>query len=145
MPKVWKIGSRWSDYGSWSSRIISIFRRSEVVFLGNKATERFNQEVRMGDYFAIADGYHIPAVAKAVSNPMPLNDMIAKNMIKVRPGDPFDLNEDYSWCYGVKVKIVDLPKELHLTYEKRGTFFKADSFIISFIKIKFMNFSLAFL
>lgn len=135
MANVWKIGSRWSDYGSWSSRIISIFRRSEVVFLGNKATERFNREVRMGDYFAIADGYHIPAVAKAVSNPMPLNDMIAKNMIKVRPGDPFDLNEDYSWCYGVKVKIVDLPKELHLTYEKRGTFFKADSIAKDVIRL----------
>ena len=34
--KVWKVGSRWSEYGSWESRIISIFRRSEVVFLGNE-------------------------------------------------------------------------------------------------------------
>ena len=135
MNKVWKIGSRWSDNGSWSSRIISVFRRSNVVFLGSEDVERFNREVKTGDYFAIADGYTIPAVAKAVSDPMPLNDMIKNNLIKVRKGDPFDLTEDYSWCYGVKVKIVDLPDSLHLYYEKRGTFFRANSIADKVIKL----------
>ena len=41
--------------------------------------------------------------------------------------DPFDITEDYSWCYGVKVKIVDLPQDKHIYYKKRGTFFKANS------------------
>lgn len=127
MANVWKIGSRWSPNGSTESKIISIFRRSEVVFLGNKDVEKFYNEVKIGDYFAIADGYYIPSVAKAVSDPMPLNDMIKKNMIKVRQCDPFDITEDYSWCYGVKVKIVDLPKSECLYYKKRGTFFKANS------------------
>lgn len=127
MSNVWKIGSRWSSDGTWESRIISIFRRSEVVFLGNEDTERFYHEVKCGDYFAIADGYCIPAVAKAVSNPMSHNDMIEKGMIKVRKGEPFDISDDYSWCYGVKVKIVDLPQDRHLYYEKRGSFFKATS------------------
>ena len=127
MANVWKIGSRWSEYGACDSRIISVFRRSEAVFLGNDDADRFFREVKVGDYFAIADGYCIPAVAKAVSEPMPLNDMINKNMIKVRKNEPFDITEDYSWCYGVKVKIVDLPLEKHLYYEKRGTFFKANS------------------
>lgn len=135
MTNVWKIGSRWSDNGSWSSRIISVFRRNNVVFLGNEDVERFHREVKIGDYFAIADGYTIPAVAKAVSNPMPLNDMIKNNLIKVRKGDPFDLNEDYSWCYGVKVKIVDLPDNLQLPYEKRGTFFRATSIADQVIKL----------
>ena len=67
MANVWKIGSRWSPNGAWDSRIISIFRRSEVVFLGNDDVERFRKEVTVDDYFAIADGYCIPAVAKAVS------------------------------------------------------------------------------
>ena len=127
MANVWKIGSRWSPNGSSESKIISIFRRSEVVFLGNDDVERFRKEVMIDDYFAIADGYCIPAVAKAVSKPMPLNDMIKKGMIKVRKNDPFDITKDYSWCYGVKVKIVDLPQNKHLYYEKRGTFFKANS------------------
>lgn len=127
MSNVWKIGSRWSSNGTWESRIISIFRRSEVVFLGNEDAERFYNEVKSGDYFAIADGYCIPAVAKAVADPEPLNNMIEKGMVKVRKGEPFDISEDYSWCYGVKVKIIDLPLDKHLYYEKRGTFFKANS------------------
>lgn len=127
MAIVWKIGSRWSWDGSWASRIISIFRRSNVVFLGSEDANRFNQLVKRDHYFAIADGLTIPAVAKAVSDPMPLNDMIKNNMIKVRKGEPFDLNKDYTGCYGVKVNIVDLPDNLQLIYKKRGTFFRANS------------------
>lgn len=40
---VWKVGSRWSENGAWGSRIISIFRRSNIVFVGT-ATERFKNE-----------------------------------------------------------------------------------------------------
>lgn len=127
MANVWKIGSRWSYEGSWESRIISIFRRSGVVFLGEEKANRFSDEVKEGDYFAIADGYCIPAVAKAVSSPIKLSEMINKNMIKVREGEPFDLYDDYSLCYGVKVKIVDLPENNYIYYPKRGTFFRANS------------------
>ena len=140
MANVWKIGSRWSPNGAWESRIISIFRRSEVVFLGYENAERFYHEVKNGDYFAIADGYCIPAVAKAVSEPIPLNELIEKHIIKVRKGEPFDISDDYTGCYGVKVKIVDLPQSEHLYYEKRGTFFKANSIsnkVYNFMKIIF--------
>ena len=140
MCNVWKIGSRWSTDGAWDSRIISIFRRSEVVFLGNDDAEKFYHEVKNGDYFAIADGLCIPAVAKAVSPPMPLNDMIEKGMIKVRKDDPFDISEDYSWCYGIKVKIVDLPQDKCLYYGKRGAFFHADSIADEVIELFEDNF-----
>lgn len=127
MANVWKIGSRWSDNGSWDSRIISIFRRSSTVFVGTN-TERFLKEVKKGDYFAIADGYDIPAVAKVMSeSPIPLNKLISKQIIKVRPNEPFDTSEDWSNCYGVRVKIVDLPPDSRIWYEKRGTFCKATS------------------
>ena len=56
MTNVWKIGSRWSEDGSWNSRIISIFRRSEAVFLGGYFATKFRDNVERGDYFAIADG-----------------------------------------------------------------------------------------
>ena len=141
MANVWKIGSRWSQDGSYESRIISIFRRSEAVFLGNDDAERFNKEVKEGDYFAIADGYCIPAVAKAVSNPMPLNDMITKKIIKVREDEPFDISDDYSWCYGVKVKIVDLPQKDFINYGKQGAFFKATSIADKVINLYEKNFS----
>jgi uncharacterized protein with ParB-like and HNH nuclease domain len=125
MENVWKIGSRWSEFGSWESRIISIFRRSEVVFLGNEAKEKFNDEVKKGDYFAIADGYDIPAVAKAISGPIPLNTLITNKIIKVRKDEPFALDGNYDGCYGVRVKIVDLPEGSHLYYRERKAFVRA--------------------
>lgn len=134
LKNVWKVGSRWSENGSWESRIISIFRRSNIVFVGT-STERFRNEVREGDYFAIADGYSITSVAKAVSNPIPLSELIEQNLIKVRAGEPFDLKENFTNCYGVKVKIVDLPNDIALWYQKQGTFFKADSIRDEVIKL----------
>lgn len=125
MENVWKIGSRWSEFGSWESRIISIFRRSEVVFLGNEAKEKFNDEVKKGDYFAIADGYDIPAVAKAISGSIPLNTLITNKIIKVRKDEPFALDGNYDGCYGVRVKIVDLPEGSHLYYRERKAFVRA--------------------
>ena len=65
MANVWKIGSRWSGNGSWSSRIISVFRRSNVVFLGSEDVDRFHREVKIGDYFAIADRGIEPLKTKA--------------------------------------------------------------------------------
>ena len=126
MVNVWKIGSRWSYEGSKESCIISIFRRSGVVFLGSDNSERFRNEVKEGDYFAIADGYVISAVAKAISVPIPLDELIANKIVKVRPNEPFDVGEDYSGCYGIKVKIVDLPTDMPIEYKKRGTFFRAN-------------------
>lgn len=124
---VWKIGSRWSDNGLPESSIMSIFRRNNVVFIGNDTNDRFCREVRKGDYFAIADGYTVLAVARATSEPMRLSELIAQNAIKVRNGDnpEFELPEDYG--VGVKVKIVDLPNELKFSYQKQGSFFMAKS------------------
>lgn len=125
MANVWKIGSRWSDDGKRDSSIISIFRRSNVVFLGHRDyIERFKNEVKKGDYFAIADGLFVQSVAKATSDPIQLKELIKQNAIKVKKGEPFDLEDD--WGYGVKVKIVDLPKDQMFDY-KRGCFFKANS------------------
>ena len=76
MANVWKVGSRWSDYGASESSIISIFRRNSVVFVGEeKARKRFINEVQKGDFFAIADGYHVIAVAKAIDSPKLLNEI----------------------------------------------------------------------
>lgn len=128
MSNVWKIGSRWSEYGTWDSRIITIFRRSGVIFVGGYSAQRFFDEVSLGDYFAIADGYTIAAVAKTISPVMPLNFMIQKKLIKVKGDEPFDLNADYEGCYGARVKIVDLPPTEQFQYTKRGTFFSANMY-----------------
>ena len=71
MANVWKVGSRWSDNGSKESSIISIFRRNNVVFVGQEDRRiAFRDSVKQGDYIAIADGYTIVAVGKAISNPI---------------------------------------------------------------------------
>ncbi len=128
MNNVWKIGSRWSDYGTWDSRIITIFRRSGVVFVGGDSAEKFKNEVTSGDYFAIADGYTVAAVAKSISEVMPLNQMIANKLIKVKEGEPFDVSEDFEGCYGIRVKIVDLPQVEQFQYMKSGAFFSANKY-----------------
>jgi uncharacterized protein with ParB-like and HNH nuclease domain len=127
MNNCWKIGSRWSVDGSWSSRIITIFRRSNVVFVGGNAAKRFHDQVNKGDYFAIADGIYVVAVARATGDVMRLPEMIEQGLIKVRDGEPFDLSKNFDGCYGVKVKIVDLPKQDQFEYRKRGTFFRANN------------------
>lgn len=120
--KVWKIGSRWSSNGAKESSVISVFRRSGIVFLGTDAAERFNREVKCGDYFAIADGQTIQAVAKAIANPRPLNEFIAEGAIKVRD-EKFYLTVDYTGCYGVRVKIVDIPQSIAtIKYKDRRAF-----------------------
>jgi uncharacterized protein with ParB-like and HNH nuclease domain len=129
MNNCWKIGSRWSVDGSWNSRIITIFRRSNVVFVGGDAAKRFHDQVKKGDYFAIADGFTIVAVARATGDVMHLSEMIEQGLIKVRDGEPFDLSKNFDGCYGIKVKIVDLPKQDQFQYRKRGTFFSANKYI----------------
>ncbi|MGL5256026.1 MAG: DUF262 domain-containing protein [Proteocatella sp.] len=125
MANVWKIGSRWSDYGASNSSIISIFRRNSVVFVGEEnARNRFVNQVEKGDYFAIADGYNVIAVAKAIDSPKLLKDI----HIKTTPNDNcfFDYEECKDWAVGVRVKIVDLEESDCIWYEKMGTFFLAN-------------------
>lgn len=126
MANVWKIGSRWSEYGSRKSSIISIFRRNSVVFIGSSDSEKFYREVKEGDYVAIADGEWIPSVARVVSNPFPLNDIKDNLRLRSEEKKVFNPADDFSGCYCARVKIVDLPEDSRFTY-KWGAFFSANS------------------
>ena len=125
MSKVWKIGSRWNESGGPHASILSIFRRSGVVFIGNERSEVFNSLVHTGDYFAISDGFRIVSVARATSEPMNLNEMISKNVIRIRKNKDsgyFNITDNFHECYGVKAKIVDLPLESQFDYKCRQAF-----------------------
>lgn len=125
MANVWKIGSRWSKYGASDSSIISIFRRNNVLFVGaDRARERFINEVKKGDYFAIADGYNVVAVAKALDKPTLISNLKINTVGYEK--DRFDYKECKDWVVGVRVKIVDLKKDQRIWYEKQGSFFKAN-------------------
>lgn len=124
MAKVWKIGSRWSDYGNWRSCILSIFRRNNIVFIGSKETERFrNKDVQEGDYFAIADGYTVVAVAKAISNPFCITDV----KLRFRSSDFLNADSDLSYAWGCRVKMVDLDNSQRFLYQRPGAFYEANN------------------
>ena len=124
MATVWKIGSRWSDNGDWRSCILSIFRRNNIVFIGSKETERFRRkEVKEEDYFAIADGYTVVAVAKAISNPFCITDI----KLKFRSSDYLDSDTDLSYAWVCRVKIVDLDNSQRFLYQKPGAFYEANN------------------
>ena len=129
MATVWKVGSRWNDInGKPESSIISIFRRNNVVFVGEeKAREVFLKEVKPGDYFAIADGFVIAAVAKIIDHPTTINNLKINTIEAEKTRFDYDIEKD--WAIGVRVKIVDLKLEGDeiITYKKRGTLFKANS------------------
>lgn len=123
MANVWKIGSRWSEYGTQNSSILSIFRRNNIVFVGEaNATQRFLNEVAKNDYFAIADGYNVVAVAKVLDNPKFLKEF--KLEITDYESDVFDYDDCKDWAVGVRVKIIDL--EEPIWYENRGAFSAAN-------------------
>lgn len=123
MTNVWKIGSRWSDNGSWRSCILSIFRRNNIVFIGSKETKRFREEVKEGDYFAIADGYTVVAVAKAISRPFCINDI----KLRFRSSDFLNADSDLSYAWGCRVKIVDLDNSQRFLYQRSGAFYEVNN------------------
>lgn len=117
---VWKIGSRLDGYKS----VLSIFRRNNIVFLDKKGdTDRFMNEVKKGDYIAIADGTIVVAVAKVVGEPKCLKDF----SLRVKPYEKESIGnfeERKGYAVGVKVKILDLHEDEYIKCT-RGTFFRA--------------------
>lgn len=110
MATVWKIGSRWSSYGAANASILSIFRRNKVVFVGLEDESWFLENVHRGDYFAIADGYQIVAIAKATSFPDYIGNL-KDIIVKEQDNSVFNLEENKNWAVGVKVQIHDIRKE----------------------------------
>ena len=72
---VWKIGSRWDSNGKKECSVLSIFRRNNIVFVGNQEG-KFVRCVREGDYFAIEDGTRVVAVAKALTDGKYLSEFV---------------------------------------------------------------------
>lgn len=125
MANIWKIGSRWSRHGTPESSILSIFRRNNVVFIGaDDEINNFSDNVKPGDYFAIADGYNVVAVAKAISEPVTL-DKLKINVVEYEK-KCFDYESYKDFAVGVRVKIVDLKEDERILYKKQGSFFRAN-------------------
>ena len=120
MKNVWKIGTRWSTTGTSESVIIDIFKKYQIVFLGEE-TERFLNDVKIGDYIAIADGLIVDTLGQVIDMPKSVTNL------------GFDFTEEEKrrftyedWVAGAKVNIVRLNPEDTFSCT-RGTFFKAKS------------------
>lgn len=109
MARVWKIGTRWSDWGDSSASVLSIMRRNNMAFvwLDKADKNRFLNNVRKGDYIALADGYQIVAIGKATRDADYLHNF--KNF-HVSPNDYNDFSLDDGWeeIVSVKINIVDI-------------------------------------
>jgi hypothetical protein len=120
MENVWKIGARWSTTGTPESVIIDIFKKYQIVFLGEE-TKRFLSDVKIGDYIAIADGLTVDTLAQVIDTPKSVTNL----------GFDFTEEEKTRFTYedkvaGAKVNIVRLNPEDSFSCT-RGTFFKAKS------------------
>jgi len=120
MINVWKVGSRWSDDGNKESSIIDIFRKYQIVFLGSIERVRFQNEVKPGDYIAIADGFNVCTVSKVLSEPMPITELGLEFTEEETNRFAFE-----DWVIGTKVHIVELENDNNIYYKERGAFCKA--------------------
>lgn len=118
---VWKIGSRWSNSGTKESSIIDIFRKYQIVFLGAEERVRFQNEVKTGDYIAIADGFNVPTVSKVLSEPMSITELGIEFTEDEKNRFTFE-----DWVIGAKVHIVELKNENSIYYKERGAFCRAN-------------------
>ncbi len=126
---VWKVGCRWSDNGNENSKIISVFRRNGIVFVGEQK-DSFGK-IRKGDLIAIADGYMVVSVAKATCDAKLLKNL--NPVIRIRGNEKNIFDKDWALenAIGVTAKIYDLQepdKSLNETsdtqqiqYKKRGS------------------------
>jgi uncharacterized protein with ParB-like and HNH nuclease domain len=109
MANVWKIGTRWSDWGDSSASVLSIMRRNNVAFvwLNEADQDKFLSSVKKGDYIALADGYQIVAIGKATGNADYLRNF--KNFyVSSNDYEYFSLDEGRNKIVAVKINIVDI-------------------------------------
>ena len=125
MSNVWKLGTRWSEWGDSSASVLSIMRRNNTAFvwLENEVKERFLKNVVKGDYIALADGYQIVAIGKATSDAGYLKDF--KNFQVSELDFPeFSLEDGEDCIVAVRINIVDIDDEDKdvFYYQKRNRF-----------------------
>lgn len=109
MSNVWKLGTRWSEWGDSAASVLSIMRRNNTAFvwLDSQAKERFLRDVKKGDYIALADGYQIVAIGKAISDAGYLKDF--KNFQVSELDFPeFSLEDGLDYIVAVRINIVDI-------------------------------------
>lgn len=115
---VWKIGSRWAEYGEKEYSILDIFIKYNIVFAGKKTGE-IKTSVKKGDLIAITDGITVVAIGKVLDLPKPITEFEFTD--KDISSGRFDYE---SWVVAIKVSIYELDPNDYYQYTRR-TFNKA--------------------
>lgn len=100
-------------------------RRNNIAFvwLDGQEKDRFLQDVRKGDYIALADGYQIVAIGKATCDSKYLHEF--KNFIVSRKDyQGFSQDDGYNHIVATKINIVDINDQdkPSFYYEKMSRF-----------------------
>ncbi|MEI6143762.1 MAG: DUF262 domain-containing protein, partial [Mariniphaga sp.] len=124
---VWKIGSRWDEYGAAGTSIKEFFMQYNIAIIGTNDRERVLRDVKKGHYIALADGYNIVAVGKVFEEPQRLSKY---NLQKADLPAIFKVDEDN---VGIRADFKQI--EIPFQYERRGTFFEAFQIAEKVIKL----------
>ena len=130
---VWKIGSRWTEYGEEEGSILDIFIKYNIVFAGKKTGE-IKTSVKKGDLIAITDGITVVAIGKVLDLPKPITEFEFTE--KDISSERFDYK---SWVVAIKVSIYELDPNDYYQYT-RGTFNKTQGEHRKKIENIFINF-----
>lgn len=128
MRKVWKVGSRWSDWGDPNARIAnSVFQRYNIAFSNTHAV----LDTRPGHLIALADGYTIVAIGEILSPAKPIEELgiifEESDREKFFNDVPvqFEANDNDSNICGCIVRYHWLGEDDRFSYCKAGRFFHA--------------------
>jgi len=118
--KTWKVGSRWSNEGYSDTSILDIFRKYNLVFVGEAPDSIFS--VKIGDLVAIGDGNTIVSVGIATGLPKPITEMMSVFEEEDRNSERFGIEDSVT---AFNVVLFDLERKDIFEYPSRQKFHSA--------------------
>ncbi len=108
--RVFKIGSCWDTKGEPNRKIIEIFKKTNIIFIGNNPKDRKNYiqyaqaNVRESDLIVIAEGLNVNAIARVVGKGNYIQYLKSIN-VDLFP-IPKDINSGFDYDFETKINNV---------------------------------------
>lgn len=119
---IWRLSSRWSEHGSYSSTILDIFWKHGVVFIYNEGHDldsvihADNEEG--GDLIAVTDGHRIVGLAKPLTSALNFEEL----KLGLRQLDAEKLSGAEAGIRGFRVRFLDISDRDDLWHETQKRF-----------------------
>ncbi len=144
MARVWKVGSRWSDWGDSTKSVKDFFIQYNIFIVGgDKARLRVKNEVKIGDIVALGDGLMIIAVGIVESNASELRNFYLGDKVDHLNGE---IKEEWKdgWPMAVRTRFYTLNLNDQFKYSQ-GQFFEVrDTFCNKKIEFLYSKYSTEF-